>query len=173
MTDNFPWGKFHTSDWLTETGDLTPAERGVLITIVCLEMEAGGPLQDINTRLARRCALQAGGFAKIKTALVEMDLLVQSVGMLSSRFGSKMLKQRQDDSAKRQSGARKTNAAKAKKNKKNQYSNERSASRSAQFIQKPESEISPLTPQGEKPCGPNGLSENVKMMAKQEVKKRA
>ncbi|WP_421907403.1 DUF1376 domain-containing protein [Mameliella sp.] len=130
MTDNFPWGKFHTSDWLTDTGDLTPAERGVLITIVCLEMEAGGPLQDNSSRLARRCGLQAGGFAKIKTALVEMDLLVQSDGMLSSRFGSRMLKQRQNDSAKRQSGARKTNAAKAQKSQKNQYRTERSAPRS-------------------------------------------
>ncbi|MBV6636352.1 MAG: DUF1376 domain-containing protein [Mameliella sp.] len=173
MTDNFPWGKFHTSDWLTETGDLTPAERGVLITIVCLEMEAGGPLQDDNSRLARRCGLPAGGLAKIKNALIEIGLLVQSDGMLSSRFGSKMLKQRQDDSSKRQSGARKTNAAKAKKIQKNQDSAERSAPRSAQTNQKPEPELSPLTPQWEKPSGPNGLSESVKMMAKTEVKKRA
>lgn len=47
------WATFYPRDWLTDTRDLEPAERGLYIDILCAIYNAGGPVEYDETYLCR------------------------------------------------------------------------------------------------------------------------
>jgi uncharacterized protein YdaU (DUF1376 family) len=150
MSDT-PWVKFYPSDWLAGTGDLTAAERGVYITIVCLIYEYGGPVPLDRTRLARRCGVPAGSFKRILEGLLDCKKLIETPEGLTNERAERVLGERENVTTKRQSGARKTNAIRAEKKQQNQRNDERSPLRSSNAIpearsQKPD--IEKETPNG-------------------------
>lgn len=71
-----PWMKLYTSDWLAGTRQLTPAETGIYITLICMMYEKGEPLRSDRTKLARLCNCPPGAFGTIIESLVEDGKLV-------------------------------------------------------------------------------------------------
>lgn len=141
-----PWVKFYTSDWLAGTSGLSAAERGVFITLVCLIYEYEGPIPLDYTRLARRCGVPAGSFKRILAALIDQNKVYPTPLGLTNDTCIRMLEERKNRVTKLQSGARKTNAIRAKKNQQKQREAERYPLRSA--VREPEPE-----PESISPCG--------------------
>lgn len=134
-----PWIKFYASDWLAGTSGLTAAERGVYITILALIYETGGPVRLDRSRLARRCGVPAGSFVRILEGLLDEGKLIETEAGLTNRRAEHEIGERENLRTKHQSGAQKTNAIRAEKTKEKQQEDERSAQRTADAYQKPES----------------------------------
>jgi uncharacterized protein YdaU (DUF1376 family) len=90
-----PFIKFYPSDFLAGTSGLSPAERGVYITLLCLIYEADGPVALDEARLARRCGAPKNIFSRILEALVLEGKLTLEGGYLSNRRAEKALIDRQ------------------------------------------------------------------------------
>lgn len=76
MSGNQPWFRFFPSDWLARTRGLSPAETGILITLVSLMYERGGPVPRDDGRIARMCGLPLAGFRSILTKLIDQDQVI-------------------------------------------------------------------------------------------------
>lgn len=86
-----PFIKFYPSDFLAGTSGLSPAERGVYITLLCLIFENDGPVTRDDGRLARRCGLPKGPFRKILGALMDEGKIIEADGSLSNSRAEKAL----------------------------------------------------------------------------------
>jgi uncharacterized protein YdaU (DUF1376 family) len=83
-----PFIKFYPSDFLAGTSGMSPAERGIYITLLCLIYEADGPIALDETRLARRCGAPRNVFSRLLGALVMDGKLTLEDGFLSNRRAS-------------------------------------------------------------------------------------
>lgn len=127
-----PWFKFYPDDWLAGVSSLTPAERGVLMTLIALMFDASGPLVPDKPRLARQCGTSVGAFSKILQRLVESNKIeVASDGLLNRR-ALREIEDRQKERFAHVRGAKETNDKRWKKSQKKQSEHDHSASRSAQ-----------------------------------------
>ena len=66
-----PFIKFYPSDFLGGTSGLSPAERGVYMTLLCLIYEADGPIPRDDARLARRCGSPKAAFIRAIDCLID------------------------------------------------------------------------------------------------------
>lgn len=89
-----PFIKFYPSDFLAGTSGLSPAERGVYITLLCLIYEHDGPIQRDDARLARRCGSPKAAFVRTLDGLIAEGKITQDEGMLSNRRAEKALMDR-------------------------------------------------------------------------------
>lgn len=89
-----PFIKFYPGDFLAGTSGMSPAERGVYITLLCLIYEADGPIVLDETRLARRCGAPKNVFSKLLEALIMDGKLTLEGGFLSNRRAEKALADR-------------------------------------------------------------------------------
>jgi uncharacterized protein YdaU (DUF1376 family) len=90
-----PFIKFYPSDFLGGTSGLSPAERGVYITLLCLIYEADGPIQRDDARLSRRCGAPKATFVRVLDALMDDGKIIEEGGMLSNRRAEKAIVDRQ------------------------------------------------------------------------------
>lgn len=97
MSD-LPFIKFFPSDFLGGTSGLSPAERGVYITILCLIWEAEGPVALDDARLARRCGMPKAAFKRTLQALLDDGKLERVEGGLMNDRAKKTLVDRQNRS---------------------------------------------------------------------------
>jgi uncharacterized protein YdaU (DUF1376 family) len=93
-----PFIKFYPSDFLAGTSGLSPAERGVYITLLCLIYEADGPIERHDARLSRRCGSPKAAFQRTLEALIDEGKIVEADGMLSNRRAEKAIVDRQNRS---------------------------------------------------------------------------
>jgi uncharacterized protein YdaU (DUF1376 family) len=93
-----PFIKFYPSDFLAGTSGLSPAERGVYITLLCLIYEADGPIERHDARLSRRCGSLKAAFQRTLEALINEGKIVEADGMLSNRRAEKAIVDRQNRS---------------------------------------------------------------------------
>lgn len=91
-----PFIKFYPSDFLAGTSGLSPAERGVYITLLCLIYEKDGPISNETARLSRRCGVPAGTFKRILSALVDVGKISEVDGMLTNRRAERSITDRSD-----------------------------------------------------------------------------
>ena len=94
---NKPFIKFFSSDFLAGTSGLSPAERGVYITLLCLIFEQDGPIARDDARLSRRCGAPKAAFVRILECLIEQGKVHEEGGKLTNRRAEKAI----DDRAKR------------------------------------------------------------------------
>lgn len=93
-----PFIKFYPSDFLAGTSGLSPAERGVYITLLCLIYEADGPIERHDARLSRRCGSPKAAFLRILEALIDEGKIVEDDGMLSNKRAERAIVDRQNRS---------------------------------------------------------------------------
>lgn len=124
-----PFIKFYPSDFLAGTSGLSPAERGVYITILCLIYEADGEIARDDARLSRRCGAPKAGFVRIIEALIDQGKLIERGGMLSNRRAEKAIVDRQNRSRKAYHAASQKWSAQEQKTETNQRAFDANASR--------------------------------------------
>lgn len=127
MSDS-PFIKFYPSDFLGGTSGLSPAERGVYITLLCLIYEQDGPIQRDDARLARRCGAPKATFKRILSALILDGKITDESGALSNRRAEKALVDRQIRSQNATIAANKKWRAQREKNQEKQGSSDTVAS---------------------------------------------
>ena len=93
-----PFIKFYPSDFLAGTSGLSPAERGVYITLLCLIYEADGPVERDDARLSRRCGSPKAAFKRTLDALIDEGKIVETDGMLSNKRAEKAIVDRRNRS---------------------------------------------------------------------------
>ena len=91
-----PFIKFYPSDFLAGTSGLSPAERGVYITILCLIYEANGKIVRDDARLSRRCGMPKAAFLRTIQALIDQGKLSEVDGMLSNKRAESAIMDRQN-----------------------------------------------------------------------------
>ena len=91
-----PFIKFYPSNFLAGTSGLSPAERGVYITLLCLIYEADGPVERDDARLSRRCGSPKAAFKRTLGALIDEGKIVETDGMLSNKRAEKAIVDRQN-----------------------------------------------------------------------------
>lgn len=95
MSDT-PFIKFFPSDFLGGTGGLSPTERGVYITILCLIWDHDGPIDLDFARLARRCGMPKAAFEKTIAALIEEGKLFVDGGRIMNERAETSLMDRRN-----------------------------------------------------------------------------
>lgn len=95
MSDT-PFIKFYPGDFLAGTSGLSPAERGVYITLLCLIYEMDGKIARDDARLARRCGAPKATYVRILEELIEQGKITESDGLLSNKRAEKALVDRQN-----------------------------------------------------------------------------
>jgi uncharacterized protein YdaU (DUF1376 family) len=86
-----PFIKFYPSDFLGGTSGLSPAERGVYITLLCLIYEADGSIKRDDSRLARCCGAPKAAFIRIIDGLIAQGKITDDGGMISNRRAEKAI----------------------------------------------------------------------------------
>jgi uncharacterized protein YdaU (DUF1376 family) len=86
-----PFIKFYPSDFLGGTSGLSPAERGVYITLLCLIYEADGSIKRDDSRLARCCGAPKAAFIRIIDGLIAQGKITEDGGMISNRRAEKAI----------------------------------------------------------------------------------
>jgi uncharacterized protein YdaU (DUF1376 family) len=92
---DMPFIKFYPSDFLAGTSGLSPSERGVYITLLCLIYEVDGEIIRDDARLSRRCGTPKASFVRTINALICDGKLTERDGMLSNKRAEKMIADRQ------------------------------------------------------------------------------
>lgn len=97
-----PFVPFYTSDFLSGTGGMTAATKGVYITLLCLIYEAEGPIAQKWDNLARRCGCTLPAFKKAVRELEEDGkITVLDAGIWSEKCEKHLARRRE-----RQRGAK-------------------------------------------------------------------
>jgi len=91
-----PFIKFYPSDFLAGTSGLSPAERGVYITLLCLIYETDGQVPRDDARLSRRCGSPKASFKRTLDALIDEGKITERDGMLSNERAEKVIVDRQN-----------------------------------------------------------------------------
>lgn len=94
-----PFIKFFPSDFLGGTSGLSPAERGVYITLLCLIWDGNGPIQLDDGRLARRCGMPKASFKKALKALMDEGKIIRAPGGLTNKRAHDVLEDQNQRSA--------------------------------------------------------------------------
>ena len=115
-----PFIKFYPSDFLAGTSGLTPAERGVYITLLCLIYEKDGAIERNDARLSRRCGCPKASFVRILDALIDDGKITLEGGSLSNNRAEKALMDRQVRSQNSTHAANSRWSALSKKSQQNQ-----------------------------------------------------
>lgn len=115
-----PFIKFFPGDFLGGTGGLSPAERGVYITILCLIWENDGPVDMDDARLARRCGMPKAAFLKAMTALIDEGKLHRTGSGISNDRAEKTLMDRRNRIKNATHAANSRHHAQTEKNEENQ-----------------------------------------------------
>lgn len=89
-----PFIKFFPSDFLGGTSGLSPAERGVYMTLLCLMYEQDGPIPRDDGRLARRCGAPKAAFIRSLECLIYEGKITDAGGMLSNGRAEKAIMDR-------------------------------------------------------------------------------
>lgn len=126
MSDT-PFIKFYPSDFLGGTSGLSPAERGVYITLLCLIYENNGPIAREDSRLSRRCGAPKAAFKKALDALLDEKKISEVDGMLTNNRAEKAIVDRENRTQNSTHAAQKRWTAQKKKSEQNQYQNYASA----------------------------------------------
>lgn len=90
-----PFIKFFPSDFLAGVSGLSPAERGVYITILSLIWDNDGPITMDEGRLARRCGGPKATVKKIVDTLIDEGKLTRTSEGLTNRRAENALSDRQ------------------------------------------------------------------------------
>jgi uncharacterized protein YdaU (DUF1376 family) len=146
-----PFIQFYPSDFLGGTSGLSPSERGIYITLLCLIYEADGPIERHDARLARRCGAPKAAFLKALDALISEGKILHSDGMLSNERAEKAIMDRSNRVQISHDAAKKRWSAQRQKNKQKQGQNYAAAlpEQCGGICQpEPEPEYTPLSPQG-------------------------
>lgn len=139
-----PFIKFYPSDFLAGTSGLSPAERGVYITLLCLIYEADGPIERHDARLSRRCGSPKSAFQRTLEALIDEGKIVDADGMLSNKRAEKAIVDRQNRSQTATHAAKQRWTAQGEKTQQNQMPKDAGAVQeqcSSDASQKPEPDI--------------------------------
>jgi uncharacterized protein YdaU (DUF1376 family) len=123
-----PFIKFYASDFLGGTSGLSPAERGVYITLLCLMFDNDGPILRDDTRLARRCGAPKATFIRILEALMDAGKVTEADGMLTNGRAEKALIDRQNRTQNAGVAAKARWSAQAEKTEEKQCPNDAPAS---------------------------------------------
>lgn len=123
MSDT-PFIKFFPSDFLAGTSGLSPAERGIYITILCLIWDGDGPVEMDIARLARRCGVSKASFGKILESLLAEEKLVQTPRGLTNQRAEKTILDRQNRIKKATHAATQRWDAQTRKNEEKQRSDD-------------------------------------------------
>jgi uncharacterized protein YdaU (DUF1376 family) len=127
MSD-LPYIKFYPSDFLGGVSGLSPAERGVYITILCLIWDHNGPVKIDEGRLARRCGMPKAAFRKALASLMdEGKIHLTDDGLMNGR-AKKALSDRENRTKSAKHAANERWSAQKKKSEKNQQEGDASAS---------------------------------------------
>lgn len=102
MSDGVPYIRFFSDDWLAGTNDLSPAERGVLITIVAITASTGSPPKNDPDRLARRFGCTRASAKKTLAALIDLGKIYEVDGAL---FNDRAIKETEISQKKSQKNA--------------------------------------------------------------------
>ena len=138
-----PFIKFYPSDFLGGTSGLSPAERGVYITLLCLMYENDGPILRDDSRLSRRCGSPKAAFIRALDSLLAEGKLVEVDGMLTNKRAEKAIVDRANrtqnstHAAKQRWGAQ---AGKSEQNQSNDYAGAMPEQCVGDASQKPEPE---------------------------------
>ncbi len=124
-----PFIKFFPSDFLGGTSGLTPAERGVYITILCLIWDGDGPVAMDDARLARRCGMPKAPFNRILSALIDDGKIIRTDRGLTNKRAEKALVDRHIRRKNATHAARKKWGVHDEKNEQNQCKNDAGAMR--------------------------------------------
>lgn len=123
---------------------MSPAERGVYITLLCLIYENDGPIARDDGRLSRRCGAPKAAFRKALDALLSEGKVVESDGMLTNPRAEKALVDRSNRTQNGTHAARQRWDAQREKTTQNQKLDDAGAVQAqcaADASQKPEPEL--------------------------------
>lgn len=123
-----PWFKFYASDFLGGVASLSPAERGVYVTILALIYDNNGPVERRDARLARVCGCTVAAFKKSLDVLLDERKLVEVGGRLTNVRAESELKNRDNRTQNAKDAARERWDAEKKKTKQKQRKSDASAS---------------------------------------------
>lgn len=115
-----PFIKFYPSDFLGGTSGLSPAERGVYITLLCLMYENDGPILRDDSRLSRRCGSPKAAFIRALDSLFAEGKLVEVDGMLTNKRAEKAIVDRTNRTQNSTHAAKQRWGAHAEKSQQNQ-----------------------------------------------------
>lgn len=91
-----PWFKFFPSDWIAGVAGLSASERGVYVTLLALMYDNEGPISRDDARLSRICGLPKAGFTRAVEALLELEKLLISDGLLFNERAKNQLTEREN-----------------------------------------------------------------------------
>ena len=116
-----PFVQFVPSDWLAGTAGMTPAERGIYITLVCLIYENAGPIERQDRRLARVCGCSASAFVRILEILIDEGKIMEvDDNFLTNDRCERQLRKRSEKSQKARRSVQKRWSATDKKRQRKQ-----------------------------------------------------
>lgn len=136
-----PYIQFYSDDWLSGTQDLSPEERGVLITIVALTASTGTPPKEDYDRLSRRFGCTKLKAKKIVKSLMELGKITVEDGRLVNIRAQKETEKSLKNSQKQSETAKKRWSLSDKKTNKN---NDSFMPRHSRGICQPEPEPEPI-----------------------------
>jgi len=119
-----PFIKFYPSDFLGGTSGLSPAERGVYITLLCLIYEANSPIKRDDSRLARCCGAPKAAFIRILDGLVAQGKITQEGDALSNKRAEKAIVDRTNRTQNATHAAKQRWDAQPEKTQRNQRQND-------------------------------------------------
>jgi uncharacterized protein YdaU (DUF1376 family) len=122
-----PFIKFYPSDFLGGTSGLSPAERGVYITLLCLIYENDGPIPRDDGRLSRRCGSPKAAFIRVLDGLLAEGKIVEVDGMLSNKRAEKAIVDRANRTQNSTHAAQQRWSAQGQKDQQNQSADDAGA----------------------------------------------
>lgn len=127
MSD-LPFIKFYASDFLGGVSGLSPAERGVYITLLCLIWDKGHPIEEDHGRLARRCGMPKAAFSRCLEALIDERKIIRVDGRLTNERAEKVIVDRENRTEKARGAASARWSAQSEKIERKQCSDDANAS---------------------------------------------
>ena len=122
-----PFIKFYPSDFLGGTSGLSPAERGVYITLLCLIYEADSPIRRDDSRLARCCGAPKTAFIRMIDGLIAQGKITQDGDLISNRRAEKAIVDRANRTQIATHAAKQRWSAQTEKTQQNQTANDAGA----------------------------------------------
>jgi uncharacterized protein YdaU (DUF1376 family) len=107
MPNSAPWFKFYPADFLASTTVLTPHQRGVYITLLCLLYDSDGEIKMSRATLAHYCRTDTRSLNKTIKLLVELDKLqIDDRGIIRNKTVNSQIILREKTRAGRSSAAK-------------------------------------------------------------------
>lgn len=120
------WFRFFAGRWLASTRGLKPSETGILVNLLAMMHERGGPLPENDPRLWRQCgAVTKAMFETARDTLISYRQVIRCDGGLWSDYMQSELEYRRD----RTEIAKKNASYRGQKSEQNQQAEEAKATR--------------------------------------------